>query len=64
LSWELSTAVTLARVLLRQGRPEQAQGLLDDVVARFTEGFHTFDYREAGRLLAKLCPHRALTEPH
>jgi predicted ATPase/DNA-binding winged helix-turn-helix (wHTH) protein len=54
LSWELRTATTLSRLLLRQGRQDEARRLLGDVVARFTEGFHTVDYTGAAHLLAEL----------
>jgi predicted ATPase len=56
LSWELRTATTLARMLLQQGRKDEARCLLREVYVRFTEGFHTADYNEAGRLLAKMHP--------
>jgi len=54
LGWELRIATTLARLFLRQGRQDEARRLLGEVHARFTEGFHTADYAEAGRLLADM----------
>jgi predicted ATPase/DNA-binding winged helix-turn-helix (wHTH) protein len=39
LGLELRTAVSLARLWLRQGRPDVARGVLAPVHARFTEGF-------------------------
>jgi predicted ATPase/DNA-binding winged helix-turn-helix (wHTH) protein len=56
LGWELRSATTLSRLLFRQGRQDEARRLLGDVHARFTCGFHTADYIEAGRLLAEMQP--------
>jgi predicted ATPase len=56
LGWELRSATTLSRLLFRQGRQDEARRLLGDVHARFTDGFHTADYIEAGRLLAEMQP--------
>lgn len=39
LGLELRTAVSLARLWLRQGRADVARGVLAPVYARFTEGF-------------------------
>ena len=38
-SWELRAATSLARLLARQGRREEARGLLAPVYGWFTEGF-------------------------
>ena len=53
-SWELRTAVSLARLWRRQGRGREAHNLLAPVYARFTEGFGTPDVRRAKSLLDKL----------
>jgi predicted ATPase/DNA-binding winged helix-turn-helix (wHTH) protein len=54
LSWELRTATTLGRLLLRQGRRDVAQRLLCDIVARFTNGRHTIDFIAAQELLTEV----------
>jgi predicted ATPase len=53
-SWELRAATSLARLLARQGKREEARGLLAPVYGRFTEGFGTADLKEAKSLLADL----------
>jgi predicted ATPase len=47
LSWELRTARSLAKLMVRQDRFDSALNLLSNVYARFTEGFDTFDLQEA-----------------
>ena len=54
LSWELRTAMSLARLRRDQGRIREARELLSSVHARFTEGFGTGDLRAARRLLDEL----------
>jgi predicted ATPase/DNA-binding SARP family transcriptional activator len=54
LSLQLRTAMSLARLRLRQGRPRDARDLLAPVYARFTEGFATADLEAAQRLLDRL----------
>jgi predicted ATPase len=51
LSWELRTAISLARLWRDGGKREQAAGLLAPVVARFSEGFLTTDLKQAAQLL-------------
>jgi DNA-binding winged helix-turn-helix (wHTH) protein/tetratricopeptide (TPR) repeat protein len=53
-SWELRTAMSVARLYQNQGKQEQARGLLAEIYGRFTEGFDTGDLREAKALLDKL----------
>jgi class 3 adenylate cyclase len=53
-SWELRTAISLARLWQAQGRQAQARELLAPVYGWFTEGFDTKDLREAKALLAQL----------
>jgi predicted ATPase len=48
LSWELRTAMSLARLRCEQGRLGEAQDLLSSVYGRFTEGFETLIYRLQG----------------
>jgi class 3 adenylate cyclase/predicted ATPase len=53
-SWELRTAMSLARLWRDQGKPQQAQELLAPVYGWFTEGFDTLDLKEAKALLEEL----------
>jgi predicted ATPase len=55
-SWELRAATSLARLLSRQGRREEAQALLAPVYGWFTEGFDTADLVAAKALLEQLTP--------
>lgn len=50
-SWELRTAITLARLRAKQGRDEESRHLLSSVYDRFTEGFETSDLKAAAQLL-------------
>jgi predicted ATPase len=50
-SWELRAATSLARLLARLGRPEEARAVLAPVYDWFTEGFDTADLKEAKALL-------------
>jgi predicted ATPase len=54
LAWELRTAMTLARLRVKQGRGQEGRELLSSVYARFTEGFETRDLKAAGHLLQSL----------
>jgi predicted ATPase/class 3 adenylate cyclase len=54
LSFELRTAMTLARLWVLQGKAASARDLLAPVHARFTEGHSTRDLRMAAALLAEL----------
>jgi hypothetical protein len=51
LSWELRTALSLARLRIGQGRLSDAQQLLSRVYDKFTEGFETLDLRSAETML-------------
>jgi predicted ATPase len=51
---EIRTARDLARLWLRQGRRDEARGLLAPVFASFTEGFDTPDLVSAKALLDEL----------
>ncbi|HSI48798.1 MAG TPA: hypothetical protein VLA61_11040 [Ideonella sp.] len=53
-SWELRTATSLARHWQARDRAHKARALLEPVLARFTEGFETADWRDARGLLAAL----------
>jgi class 3 adenylate cyclase/predicted ATPase len=52
-SWELRTAMSLARLRLKQGAREQARRTLAKVYEWFIEGFDTPDLRDAKVLLAQ-----------
>jgi predicted ATPase len=54
LSWELRTAMSLAKLMSKQGRVEQGRTLLADVYGRFTEGFATADLQEARRQMENM----------
>jgi len=54
LAWELRTAVSLARLKVRQGRQDIARQILAPVYDRFTEGFETADLRSARTMLEAL----------
>jgi len=54
LSWELRAATSLARLLCDQGRPAEAQALLQPVFDQFTEGLETADLKMAEALLGGL----------
>ena len=53
-SWELRAAVSLARLLVAEGRLAEARGALATVYDWFTEGLDTTDLREAKALLDDL----------
>ncbi len=53
-SWELRSAMSLARLWRSQGKPRQARELLAQVYGWFTEGFDTRDLKQAEALLAEL----------
>jgi predicted ATPase len=53
-SWELRTAMSLARLGLQQGKRAEAYGLLAPIYGWFTEGFDTADLQEAKTLLEEL----------
>jgi predicted ATPase len=54
LSWELRTAMSLARLWRRQGRSKEAQELLAPIYGRFSEGFETTDLKATKVLIDEL----------
>ena len=54
LFWDLRAAMGMARLRVRQGRPEDARQGLALVYGRFTEGFETLDLKEAKGMLVQL----------
>jgi predicted ATPase len=53
-SFELRAAMSLSRLLRKQGRKEEARALLGETYAWFTEGHDTLDLQEARALLEAL----------
>jgi class 3 adenylate cyclase/tetratricopeptide (TPR) repeat protein len=53
-SWELRTSTTLAEILAERGDRQQAIELLAPVYNWFTEGFDTYDLKQAKKLLDQL----------
>jgi adenylate cyclase len=53
-SLELRAAISLSRLLQRQGKPAEARHILTAVYEWFTEGFDSTDLREARELLEQL----------
>jgi tetratricopeptide (TPR) repeat protein len=52
--WELRATVSLARLLTKQGRRNEARTMLAKIYNWFTEGFDTRDLQEAKQLLNEL----------
>jgi class 3 adenylate cyclase/predicted ATPase len=55
-SWELRTAMSLARLWRDQGKTQQARDLLAPIYGWFTQGFGTLDLTTAKALLDELAP--------
>ena len=53
-AWELRTMLSLARLLDRSGRRDEARTALVEIYGRFTEGFDTADLKDAKALLDQL----------
>jgi adenylate cyclase len=52
--WELRATVSLARLLTKHGKRDEARAMLADIYNWFTEGFDTGDLIEAKKLLDEL----------
>jgi predicted ATPase len=52
--WELRATVSLARLLARTDRRDEARAMLSDIYGWFTEGFDTADLKDAKALLDEL----------
>jgi predicted ATPase len=50
-SWELRATISLARLLAKQGRRDEARAMLAEIYNWFTEGFDTADLKDAKALL-------------
>lgn len=53
-SFELRATISLARLLAKQGRKDEAKAMLADIYGWFTEGFDTIDLKDAKALLDEL----------
>jgi len=53
-SWELRATMSLARLLAKQGRRDEARTMLAEIYNWFTEGFDTADLKDAKALLDEL----------
>jgi len=53
-SWELRAVTSLARLLAKQGKRNEARNMLADIYNWFTEGFDTADLKDAKALLDEL----------
>ena len=52
--WELRAAINLARHWINEGKCYEAHDVLGSIYGRFTEGYETFDLKEAKALLDSL----------
>jgi tetratricopeptide (TPR) repeat protein len=52
--WELRTTVSLARLLAKHARRDEARAMLAEIYGWFTEGFDTADLKDAKALLDQL----------
>ncbi len=53
-SWELRATMSLARLLAKQGRRDEARAMLAEIYNWFTEGFDTADLKDAKALRDEL----------
>jgi predicted ATPase len=53
-SLELRATISLSRLRQKQGRREEARGMLAEIYGWFTEGFDTGDLKDAKALLDEL----------
>ena len=53
-AWELRATTSLARLLAKQGRRDEARVMLAEIYGWFTEGFDTADLKDAKALLDEL----------
>jgi predicted ATPase len=53
-SWELRATTSLAQLLARQGRRDEARAMLAEIYGWFSEGFDTADLKDAKALLDEL----------
>src|SRR5205823_5471642 len=53
-AWELRATMSLARLLAKRGRRDEARAMLAEIYNWFTEGFDTRDLKDAKALLDEL----------
>jgi hypothetical protein len=53
-TWELRATTSLARLLAKQGKSDEARALLAEIYGWFTEGFDTADLKDAKALALEL----------
>ena len=53
-AWELRATTSLARLLAKQGRRDEARAMLAEIYGWFTEGFDTADLKDAKALLDEM----------
>ena len=53
-AWELRASTSLARLLAKHGRRDEARAMLSEIYGWFTEGFDTADLKDAKSLLDEL----------
>jgi predicted ATPase len=53
-SWELRATTSLARLLAKEGKRDEARAMLAEIYNWFTEGFETADLKDAKALLHEL----------
>ena len=53
-AWELRATMSLARLLAKHGRRDEARAMLAEIYGWFTEGFDTADLKDAKALLDEL----------
>jgi predicted ATPase len=53
-AWELRATTSLARLLAKRGRRDEARAMLGEIYGWFTEGFDTADLKDAKALLDEL----------
>jgi predicted ATPase len=53
-AYELRATTSLARLLAKQGKRDEARAILANIYNKFTEGFDTADLKDAKALLDEL----------
>jgi len=53
-SWELRATTSLARLMAKQGKRDNARSMLAEIYNWFSEGFDTADLKDANALMEEL----------
>jgi predicted ATPase len=53
-SWELRATTSLARLMAKQGKRDNARSMLAEIYNWFSEGFDTADLKDANALIEEL----------